>query len=370
MADHSDTEPGSGDTGDTGVGGEIVGYDVAAVEAWVDQNVPALTTPFTWTRLEGGHSNLTYRIDSADAATGGRSAVIRRPPMGQLLPKAHDMGREWACISALWPTPVPVAEPLAFCESPDVTGAHFYIMGLVDGKALYNVEDVESWVAEPDRQTMAESWIDTLAALHSLDPDEIGLTDLGRKEDYVLRQIKTWYRSWTASIEAAEIDNERINEMHDYLVDTVPAQGPATLVHGDYGTHNVMIGRDARIAAVVDWEIATLGDPLADFAYSLNAWVQPGDPLLDNADSPTLAPGFPDRAFIIDRYATKTGRDLSDLDYYQAFNRFKTACILHGVYARYKNGQKAIEPDELAELRLRVDNAIARAIDAFDSLQA
>ena len=343
----------------------IIGYDVANVEAWVDAHVESLEPPFEWTKLEGGHSNLTYRIDSAN---GGRSAVIRRPPMGELLPKAHDMGREWACISALWPTDVPVAEPLAFCETPDVTGAHFYVMGLIDGKALYNAEDVEAFLPEAKRHTMAESWIDTLAALHSLDPDEIGLGDLGRKQDYVLRQIKTWYRSWNASIEYADIDNAKIHELHDLLVATVPDQGPAVLVHGDYGTHNVMVGRDAHIAAVVDWEIATLGDPLADFAYSLNAWLQPDDDLLDSADAPTLAPGFPDRAFIIDRYATKTGRDLGALAYYQAFNRFKTACILHGVYARYKNGQKAIDPDELEQLRGRVHNSITRAEQALAEL--
>ncbi len=356
-------------TGDEvpGEDAQIIGYDVAKVEAWVDEHVDSLEPPFVWTKLEGGHSNLTYRIDSAN---GGRSAVIRRPPMGELLPKAHDMGREWSCISALWPTPVPVAEPLAFCETPDVTGAHFYVMGLVEGNAVYNAEDVEAHIAEPDRQTMAESWIDTLAALHSLDPDEIGLSDLGRKEDYVLRQIKTWYRLWNASIEHAEIDNPKIHELHDLLVATVPEQGPAVLVHGDYGTHNVMVGSDAKIAAVVDWEIATLGDPLADFGYSLNAWLQADDDLLDTADAPTLAPGFPDRAFIIKRYAEKTGRDLGDLPYYQAFNRFKTACILHGVYARYKNGQKAIDAEELAMFRDRVDNSIHRAEAALAELKS
>ena len=346
---------------------EIVGYDVEAVEAWVSSRVPALVSPWTWTRLEGGHSNLTYQVDSAD---GALSAVIRRPPLGELLPKAHDMAREWACISALWPTAVPVAEPLAFCESPDVTGAHFYVMGLIDGKALYNVEDVEAWVSESNRKIMTESWVDTLAELHSLDPDDIGLSELGRKEDYVLRQIKTWYRSWNASIEYAEIDHAKIHELHDLLVATVPKQGPATLVHGDYGTHNVMVGSDATIAAVVDWEIATLGDSLADFGYSLNAWIQQGDDLLDSADSPTLADGFPDRQFVIDRYQAKTGRDLSDLAYYQAFNRFKTACILHGVYARYKNGQKAIDAEELAEFELRVHNAIGRADAALADLKA
>ena len=345
---------------------EIPGYDIAAVEAWVAEHVQSLTPPFEWTKLEGGHSNLTYRIDSAN---GARSAVIRRPPMGTLLPKAHDMGREWACIEALWPTPVPVAEPLGFCESPDITGAHFYVMGLVDGKALYTVDDVDEWVAMPDRQVMAESWIDTLAELHSLDPDEIGLTELGRKEDYVLRQTKTWYRSWNASIEGARIDNAKIHELHDLLVATVPEQGPATLVHGDYGTHNVMVGSDAKIAAVVDWEIATLGDPLADFGYSMNAWLQPDDELLDNADAPTLAPGFPSRDELIGRYAEKTKRDLSNLPFYLAFNRFKTACILHGVYARYCNGQKAIEAEDLEILQGRVHNSISRAETALAELK-
>lgn len=335
-----------------------VGYEVPAVEAWVDEHVASLTPPFAWTKLEGGHSNLTYRIDSAG---GGKSAVIRRPPMGELLPKAHDMGREWACISALWPTPVPVAEPLGFCETPDVTGAHFYVMGLIEGMAMYNIEDVESWIAEDDRLTMAESWIDVLAELHSLDPDDIGLSELGRKEDYVLRQLRTWYRSWNASIEAAAIDTPMIHELHDYLASTVPEQGPATLVHGDYGTHNVMIARDGHVAAVVDWEIATLGDPMADFAYSINSWVEAGDPFIDRDDYTTLATGFPGRQHLIDRYAAKTGRDMSNLPYYVAYNKFKTACILHGVYARYRNGQKAIEADELEDLKGRVLNAIDSA---------
>ena len=130
-----------------------------------------------------------------------------------------------------------------------------------------------------------------------------------------------------------------------------------------------MVSKDARIAAVVDWEIATLGDPLADFGYSLNAWLEPDDDLLDSADAPTLAPGFPNRQFIINRYAEKTGRDLTELPYYQAFNRFKTACILHGVYARYKNGQKAIDPEELEAFRLRVHNSIGRAEDALAELK-
>lgn len=338
----------------------IPGYDVPAVEAWVSAAVPALVAPYVWTKLEGGHSNLTYRLDGAD---GAMSAVVRRPPMGELLPKAHDMGREWACIAALWGRGVPVAEPLAFCESPDVTGAHFYVMGLVDGRAMYSRADVEDWIPEENRVRAAESWIDGLATLHSLDIDEIGLGDLGKREDYVLRQMKTWYRSWTSSAEAAEIDDQRIHDLYDKLIAAMPEQGPATVVHGDYGTHNVMFGPDSTVAAVVDWEIATLGDPLADLGYSMNAWAEPGDEFLDTADATPLAKGFPPRAHLLDRYADHTGRDLSELPYYLAFNRFKTACIIHGVYARYRRGQKAIDPAELEAMRVR----LGRLIEAADS---
>jgi aminoglycoside phosphotransferase (APT) family kinase protein len=133
------------------------------------------------------------------------------------------------------------------------------------------------------------------------------------------------------------------------------------VVHGDYGTHNVLIGRDAKVAAVVDWEIATLGDPLADFAYSMNAWVEADDPLIDKVDAASLAPGFPARDVLVERYAARTGSDLSDLPYYRAYNRFKSACIIHGVYARYRRGQKAIEPHELEQMRQRVLNGVKLA---------
>jgi aminoglycoside phosphotransferase (APT) family kinase protein len=338
----------------------IVGYDIPAVEQWVSERVPRLVAPYVWTKLQGGHSNLTYRVDSAD---GAFSAVVRRPPMGELLPKAHDMGREWACLSAIWGRGVPVAEPLAFCESPDVTGAHFYVMGLIEGRAMYNVADVDAWIPEAKRVTAANSWIDVLATLHSLDIDEIGLGDLGKREDYVLRQLKTWYRSWTSSAEAAELDDQRVHDLHDLLLERMPAQGPATVVHGDYGTHNVMFGADSTIAAVVDWEIATLGDPMADLGYSMNAWAQADDPFVDDTVAPSLAAGFPSREYLLDRYQSKTGCDLSELPFYIAFNRFKTACIIHGVYARYRRGQKTIDPHELSVLRNRLD----RLIDAVEA---
>ena len=161
------------------------GYDTPAVEAWIAQHIPSLRGPLVWTRLEGGHSNLTYLITDAK----GQRAVIRRPPMGELLPKAHDMAREWALISALGPTAVPVPAALGFCADTAVTGAHFYVMGHVDGHPLYSADDARRWVPEPLRQTLANSFIDVLADLHGVDPDAVGLGDLGKKDDYIGRQL-------------------------------------------------------------------------------------------------------------------------------------------------------------------------------------
>lgn len=341
------------------------GYDVEAVEAWIGDNIEELRPPLKWTRLEGGHSNLTYRIDDAF----GKAAVIRRPPTGELLPKAHDMSREWRVISALSPTPVPVPHAYGFCESPEVTGAWFYVMGLIDGRPLYSAEDTRSWVPEEDRVQLAHSFIDVLADLHYLDPDELGLGDLGKKEDYVGRQLKTWYRSWNASVEPADYDDPRAHELHDYLVANVPEQGPARLVHGDYGLHNCLIGHDASVAAVVDWEISTLGDPLADLAYALNQWTEPGDAAIDGPAGATAVPGFPSRAELAERYERRTACDLSKLDYYIGFNRWKSAAIIHGVYARYVEGKKSTDGIDMEGLRARIDHSLTLAAEAVERLE-
>jgi len=341
------------------------GYKVDAVENWVRENVPSLSPPFTWTRLLGGHSNLTYQIED----TAGKLAVIRRPPQGLLLPKAHDMSREWRCISALGNTEVPVPEAFGFCEDPDVTGAWFYIMGHIDGHPLYTAEDTNRLIPEDKRVAMADSFVDVLAALHSLDPDEIGLGDLGKKEGYVARQLKTWYRSWTSSVEPAQLDDPRAHELQEFFLHNVPDQGMARVVHGDYGVHNTLIGPDGKIAALVDWEISTLGDPLADLGYALNIWPQADDPLPPNPESPTAQPGFPDRSYFAERYAKITGRDLSQLDYYLGFNRWKSAAIMHGVYARYMEGQKSSEDINLEEMRLRITGLLDLAEQSVNRLR-
>ncbi len=344
---------------------EIAGYDVGAVEAWVEANIDeslGLVGPFKWTRLLGGHSNLTYLLTSAN----GAEAVVRRPPEGQLLPKAHDMGREWKIISALHGTQVRAPVPHGFCADPTVTGANFYVMSRVQGKAMYSRDDVEGWLDVAARARVGESFIDMLAALHNLDPDEIGLGDLGRHDGYVQRQLRTWYGSWTASAEAAEYDDARVHDLHGRLLAAVPDAGQARVVHGDYGLHNVMLNRDGTVSAVLDWEIATLGDPLADFAYSLNAWTVPagsvGPPL-----GPTTAHGMMAPEALVERYAEQTGADLARLGYYRAFNFFKSACIAHGVYARYRRGQKSSEGIDVDLLLTRSIALIDQAADIADA---
>jgi aminoglycoside phosphotransferase (APT) family kinase protein len=344
---------------------EAEGYDISAVEQWVAEGVPDLTPPFKWERLEGGHSNLTYRLQDQS----GKLAVIRRPPKGELLPKAHDMSREWELISSLGATGFPVPAAYGFCERKEVTGAWFYVMGHVEGRPLHNAQQTLDWVPEDRRVTLAYSLIDTLADLHVLDPDGIGLGELGKKEGYVARQLKTWYRSWTASIEAARYDDRRAHELHQYFVEHMPEQGMARVVHGDYGFHNCLINEQSTVAAVLDWELATLGDPLADLGYTLNLFGESQADIDTNSEMATSLPGFPPRSVLAARYAERTGRTLEKLDYYRGFNYWKRAVIVHGVYARYMAGQKSTEGVDLDGLLQTIDKSLSSAQQAVDRLE-
>lgn len=339
----------------TAVTEDVGGYDVPAVTAWMENNVQALRPPFTWSRFTTGHSNLTFELVDAD----GRRAVIRRPPLGELQPKAHDMSREFRIISALWPTPVPVAEPYAFCADTGVTGAPFYVMGFVAGRALPTPQDMETIPVEL-RPVVSRSHVDVLGELHLLDPDEIGLGTLGAKEDYLGRQLRAWYRSWTTSAEDAGYDDPRVHELHTFLDERKPAQGPARVAHGDYGLHNCMVGADGSISAVLDWEVATLGDPLADLAYLINRWKAA-------TAAPALAGYLPPEE-MIELYRARTGADVSDLDYYLAFNHWKTACIIHGVYTRYVRGQKSSHGVDLEAMRESIGTLLDEAAGAAEGV--
>ncbi|MBO0730125.1 MAG: phosphotransferase family protein [Acidimicrobiaceae bacterium] len=335
----------------------VVGFDTAKVGEWL-AGVAQLQEPLEWEQLPGGHSNLTYLI--RDLA--GREVVIRRPPLGPLLPKAHDMRREYRLIEALWPTAVPVPEPIVYCDDRAVAETHFYVMGRSQGQALFQTSAVERWLATDDaRRRAGEVFIDGLAALHAVDPGEAGLADLGRPDSYVARQLHTWHSSWTSQAANADHDDPRVHALHAELSSRIPEQGPGRIVHGDYGPHNALFLKTGEMTAVLDWEIATLGDPLADLAYAVTAWVGPGDAPVDIADSPTTLPGFPRRQDLIERYVTLSGADLSQFDYYRAFNFWKRACIVQGVYARYRSGQKSTEGVNMEAMLARVDRLLGAA---------
>jgi aminoglycoside phosphotransferase (APT) family kinase protein len=337
------------------------GFDVERVTAWLGGQLPGLVPPLRWTQLAGGHSNFTYRVDDG----GGMTFVLRRPPLGELLPTAHDMGREFTVMSGLWPTPVPVPEPLAYCDDPDVTGARFYAMGWVEGRPLYTAEDAEEHLSGEARGRTGPSFIDTLADLHVLDPDEIGLGGLGKRDSYVGRQLHRWYASWNAS-KTRELPD--VDRLHDFLVERLPEQHQVSVVHGDYGLHNCRVASDGHIAAVVDWEISTLGDPMADLAYCINAWVESPDETEGVVTTPTALPGFASRQELLDRYAARTGTDLSGIDYYRAFNHWKSVGIMQGVYARYLHGQKETTAVDMDAFPARIDRSLRLAMEAAERL--
>lgn len=325
------------------------GIDVDAATRWLADHVGTVA-PLQFERLAGGHSNLTYRV----VDDVGRTVVLRRPPEGPLLPTAHDMGREHRLIAALGPTDVPVPEALAMCEDDGVIGAPFYVMAHVDGVVLHTAELARQHYDESERHRLGRDFVDVLARLHATDPDEIGLGDLSRKQDYVARQLKTWWRQYEASRTHDDPDLVRV---HEWLAANIPEQGPARVVHGDYRLGNCLADGDARIAAVLDWEIATLGDPLADLGYVLATWPEPDDDEVSSTSATSMATGFPSRAELAQAYADATGADISGIDYYVAWANWKTACIVQGVYRRYRDGALATTGIDVEGFRGTIESA-------------
>jgi len=307
--------------------GTVEGIDEARVTDWLSARIPELTPPLTFTLIAGGHSNLTYRfVDQSGAAY-----VLRRPPLGHVLESAHDMGREHRIISALAGSAVPVAPTYGLCEDPEVNGAPFYVMGFVDGAVLHDAATAARF-PEVERRSLGLHVVNVLAELHAIDPDDVGLGNLGRKEAYLARQLKRWKRQWEAT-RTHEIP--AMEETLRLLEERMPEQVGASIVHGDYRLGN-MIAAEGAIRAVLDWELCTLGDPLADVGYLLNSWSEPGEAAADIA--PTAVAGFAGRAEVSARYQAATGRDLSAIDYYRAFSHWRLAAIGQGVYKRYLVG--------------------------------
>jgi aminoglycoside phosphotransferase (APT) family kinase protein len=312
----------------------IEGVDAGPVTEWFQANIPGAEPPLSFELIAGGRSNLTFKVTDAN----NNDYVLRRPPTSHVLPTAHDMGREFRIISALQNTPVPVAPSLGFCDDEAVNGRPFYVMGYVDGHILRDAVTAEKVLDDAGRKRAGESLVDVLADIHAVDVDAVGLGQLGRKEGYIERQLKRWYGQFKQSQEALEDRTVPIvDEMHDVLASRIPTQGPAAIVHGDYRLDNTMLGDDGSVKAVLDWEICTLGDPLADMGLLMVYWSEPGEnsALLG---APTAIAGFSTRDELKKRYAERSGRSVDELDFYVAFGYWKLACILEGVYARYAGG--------------------------------
>lgn len=315
----------------------VEGVHEERVTRWLQELLPDLQPPLTYSLIAGGHSNLTFRCEDST----GAAYVLRRPPLGHVLESAHDMGREHKIIAALADTEVPVPPTFGLCSDLDVNGAPFYVMKFVDGLVLHDASVAER-LSDADRGDLGRRVVDVLATLHLLDPDQVGLGDLGRKEAYLTRQLKRWTKQWEAS---KTEEMPAMEEARRLLEERMPGQIGSGIVHGDYRLGNMLV-ESGSIKAVLDWELCTLGDPLADIGYLLNSWIEPDEvPAEQAALSPTTRPGFPTRAQLRDRYERATGRDLSGIDYYRGFSHWRLAAIGQGVYKRYLVGAMGSNPD-------------------------
>ena len=318
MPDRTRPAPASARTGG-GASAGLPGLDLDLLAAYLDRAVPEMVAgPLRGTLLTGGRSNLTY------AVTDGHSRwVLRRPPLGHVLATAHDMGREYRVMAALAPTAVPVPPMVHHCADPAVLGAPFYLMGYVPGRVHREPVDLAGW-SPPQVRALALALVDLLAVLHAIEPARVGLADFGRPDGFNARQVRRWKRQLDAS---RSRDLPGIDELHDRLAAAVPEVGAGAVLHGDFRLDNVLLGDDRTVRAVLDWEMSTLGDPIADLALSLLY------------ASRIEAPGQPDTAELAARYARRTGRPVDRLDWYLAFAAFKLAVILEGVHYRYVRGQ-------------------------------
>jgi aminoglycoside phosphotransferase (APT) family kinase protein len=379
----------------------VPGIDVPRLAAWLSGALPDAGRISGIELIAGGRSNLTYRLDLTGDATGGggdrgdghgpgRRVVVRRPPLGHVLPTAHDMRREHRVLSALADSAVPVPRPFAMCADEDVIGAPFYVMEYVEGRVLRTVEDAADVPAEQAR-AISEQLVDVMADIHLLDVEAAGLADFGRSEGYMARQLRRWGKQWEAShaahlqaltesaaatsdaatsdaattdaatTDAATTDADApdaagrdavayaadydrlFSRLAERLPDGPPPAGRSaggTLVHGDFRLDNALVRLSPApaIAAVVDWEMSTLGDPLADLGLTLVYWTESDDEerlSIPVGSTVTAAPGFGTGREFAERYAARTGFDLADLDYYVAFGCFKLAVVLEGIHARF-----------------------------------
>ncbi|MGN6781193.1 MAG: phosphotransferase family protein [Marmoricola sp.] len=330
------------------------GLDLDRLGSWFADNVPAAGGPLTAELIAGGKSNLTYVVTD-----GTRDWIVRRPPLGHVLATAHDMAREFRVITALRDTAVPVPATYGLCTDDSVLGAPFYVMARVPGTPDRRAEELEA-LGEERTRGIAERLVDTLAALHAVEPGAVGLADFGRPEGYLGRQVARWKKQLDASHNR---DLPLADELHARLAADVPPESAAGIVHGDYRLDNVLVDEQDRLRAVLDWEMATLGDPLSDVALMI-VYNRLGAAADSNAvTNVSAASGFLDERAVIERYAAGSDRDLSRFGFYLGLATFKLAAILEGIHYRYLHGQTVGEG--FAEVGEAIHPLLASGLDAL-----
>ncbi|MQA85017.1 MAG: phosphotransferase [Streptosporangiales bacterium] len=311
------------------------GVDVPRLREWLARTLPDAGELQGVQHISGGKSNLTYRVELSEGPV-----VLRRPPLGHVLPTAHDMGREYRVLAALHHTSVPVPRPLTHCTDESVIGAPFYLMEWVDGTVIRNAEDA-AVLDEARARRISERLAEVFAEIHGVDFAQVGLAEHGRPNGYLERQLRRWSQQWERS-ETRPLP--ALHRLVERLAERMPARQDAALLHGDYRIDNALVRLDPvpDILAVVDWEMSTLGDPLADLGLTLTYWADAGDEeraAVPVAVGVTSRPGFLGSAEFAGRYAELSGRDLTGLDFYIAFGHFKLAVVMEGIHARYLQGK-------------------------------
>jgi len=325
--------------------------DAGRLAEWMAANVAGFSGPVTVRKFAGGQSNPTYRLDAPSG-----SYVLRRKPFGQLLPSAHAVDREYAVIAGLHPTGFPVARPYGLCTDENVLGTWFYVMAMVEGRTIWN--GALPGLTPPERTATYHAMIDTLAALHNVDVAAAGLGDFGKPGNYFERQVGRWTKQYRAAETETMPD---IEALIDYLSRTIPAQTRTTIVHGDYRIDNMIFDATApKVVAVLDWELSTTGDPLADFSYLMMNWLTPVDDRAGLGGLDLGALGIPTLDEAVARYCTATARDgVPDLNWYFAFGLFRLASIVQGIKKRVIDGTASSA--HAAEMAERVPHLAERA---------
>jgi len=303
--------------------------DEAALGAWLEANVEGFRGPFTLEKFAWGQSNPTYRITAVSG-----DYVLRRKPFGQLLPSAHAVDREYRLISALHPLGFPVPRPFALCSDPDLIGAIFYVMELVDGRAY--TDGALPGFERAERRSMYEQLVDRLADLHNINPEAAGLGDFGKPGNYFERQVARWTKQYRDS---QTDDLAAMEKLIAYLPESLPPQSRVSIVHGDYRIDNVLFDESGTLTAVLDWELATLGDPLADFSYLAMQWMMPADGGAGLSGVDVAGLGIPSLDQVVQRYSNRSRVPVvGKLDWYFAYNLFRLAGIVQGIKKRVIDG--------------------------------